>query len=282
MKILPKVHQLKASFQVTPEIERFVYYYLLEGERCYLIDSGVAGCGAQLAAYLSGLGRRMDEVDAIFLTHAHPDHIGGAAEIRRAAGCKVYVGAAEREWVQDIDAQFAARPIPNFYNLAGASVPVDAALEDGARWPLEPGLTLRVIDAAGHSSGSKALLWEEGGVVFTGDAIPLEGDIPIYTGFGQSLATLARLQDLEQAQYYCAAWDACRSRAEALQKIERARVLLEGIGQTVRGLLQSGCPEGEEFFEKACAALGCNGLTANPLFRRSIQATIEEAKQDKA
>ena len=39
-----RVKQIKIDFHVTPEIERFVYVYLIEiGDGCVLIDSGVAG-----------------------------------------------------------------------------------------------------------------------------------------------------------------------------------------------------------------------------------------------
>lgn len=37
------IQQIKIEFNVTPEIKRYVYIYLIVGEHCYLIDSGVAG-----------------------------------------------------------------------------------------------------------------------------------------------------------------------------------------------------------------------------------------------
>ena len=39
-----RVQQIKIDFNVTPEIKRYVYVYLIETEKgCCLIDSGVAG-----------------------------------------------------------------------------------------------------------------------------------------------------------------------------------------------------------------------------------------------
>ena len=38
-----KIHQIKIDFNVTDKIKRYVYVYIVEGEQCYLIDSGVAG-----------------------------------------------------------------------------------------------------------------------------------------------------------------------------------------------------------------------------------------------
>ena len=39
-----KIHQVKINFNVTVEITRFVYVYIIEAEFLYLIDSGVFGC----------------------------------------------------------------------------------------------------------------------------------------------------------------------------------------------------------------------------------------------
>ena len=55
-----------------------------------MIDSGVYGCEKQIEQYLKTIGRNISEIKAIFLTHAHPDHIGTAAWFKENVGCRIY------------------------------------------------------------------------------------------------------------------------------------------------------------------------------------------------
>lgn len=88
-KLCDGLHQLRIDFQVTPEIRRFAYIYLIEGASCYLVDSGVGESEKAIFSYMEGIGRKPEEIKGIFLTHAHPDHIGSAARIKELTGCTV-------------------------------------------------------------------------------------------------------------------------------------------------------------------------------------------------
>ena len=56
MRISDYVHQIRIDFQVTPEVQRYVFVYLLVGEKCCLIDAGVAGSEAVISAYMKNWG----------------------------------------------------------------------------------------------------------------------------------------------------------------------------------------------------------------------------------
>lgn len=107
-----KIHQIRIDFQVTPEIERYVYVYLIEAKNCYLVDSGVYGCEKQILQCLEGIGRTASDIKGIVLTHAHPDHIGSAAWFQEHTDCRIYASAGEKRWIENIDLQFQERPIP--------------------------------------------------------------------------------------------------------------------------------------------------------------------------
>src|SRR5258708_30923934 len=75
---------------------RFVNCYLLEeGGRLTLLDAGFPGYWRSLLRELNAMGRRLEDIDAVLLTHSHPDHCGLAERVRQAAGAGVYAHPLE-------------------------------------------------------------------------------------------------------------------------------------------------------------------------------------------
>lgn len=276
MEVCSNVHQIRIDFRVTDQIKRYVYLYLITGRRCCLIDAGVAGCEDSIIAYMGQIGRSPDEIDALFLTHAHPDHIGGASALRRITGCNVYAPEAEREWIEDIGVQFAERPIPNFYTLAGDSVTVDVPVREGSIIRPAEGVTIRVLNTPGHSAGSVSYVLEEAGAVFTGDAIPAQDDLPILTDISRSMQSILTLQTLEHIRYCCPAWDQIYEGSQITEALRRSKALLNKLKQCVLRVeeLYPDRTEAEKM-ETVKAHMGWRHLASNPLFAASIKACIE-------
>jgi glyoxylase-like metal-dependent hydrolase (beta-lactamase superfamily II)/8-oxo-dGTP pyrophosphatase MutT (NUDIX family) len=161
--------------------------FLLGRGEAVLVDPGspfpeeIAHLEAALAAAAERAGRR---VVAIWLTHHHPDHVGGVAALRQRLGVPVY---AHRET--------AAR-------LAERGIEVDGELADGDERTLagDPPMTLRAVATPGHARGHLSFFEPEERTLVAGDLVssistividPPEGNMDDY------LRSLARARDLE-------------------------------------------------------------------------------------
>jgi glyoxylase-like metal-dependent hydrolase (beta-lactamase superfamily II) len=272
MQISSHIHAVKIPFTVpTPlgAIERFVYVYLICGEQVTLIDSGVAGAEEAIFSFLEAIGRRR-EISRLLLTHSHPDHIGAARAVHAATGCTVLAGEAERGWIEDTERQLTERPVPGFHSLVGGPVAVDSILTAGDRLELDHGLTLEVLATPGHSPGSLSYLLRKEDVLFTGDAVPVPGDMPIYDDFFTSLATLEQLQRLNGVKLLLEAWQE-PSAADPGSRIAAGKSWLLTVDEAVRtGLDAAANPDAMELCRYVAAQLGLSPLAVNPLVARSL------------
>jgi len=71
-------------------VERFVYAYIIDGEKLCLIDTGVAGAETDISIALQKINKKLSDIDIIILTHSHPDHIGAASSIQRQSEAHVW------------------------------------------------------------------------------------------------------------------------------------------------------------------------------------------------
>ena len=262
-----KVRQIKIDFNVTPQIKRYVYVYLIITDTgCYLIDSGVAGSEIMIEKAVIESGYLPSDIKGIFLTHAHPDHIGTAAYFREKYGTVIYASEGERAWIEDIDLQFSQRPIPNFYSLAGSSVAVDYIVKDSDIIVLSDEISVHVIGTPGHSADELSYRIDD--VVFIGDAIPVKGDIPIFIHLEDTKNSLLRLEQLSNVKVFYPAWDQTYSTDMFKRKIDDAKELVEKLEQVVGDLDHS--LTDSELVDLVCQRLNIPMLKNNPLFARTV------------
>lgn len=247
MKINENVHLIRKDFYVTEDIKRYVNIYLITGKYCYLIDSGVSGSETLIAEYLESIGRKMTEIKGVFLTHAHPDHIGAAAKIKRQTGCQIFAPLLGLSWIENIQVQFGERPIPNFFKLLSESVKVDYSLLGGEVIELEEGITITSLFTPGHSQDSMSYIFNDR-TIFTGDAIPAPDDFPIFVNFKECITSIDKIRNMDGIVEYCPAWDKVYNRDEFCEVSLKGRKMLCKLKETV---------------EK---------VDTNPLFMKSIEA----------
>lgn len=278
MQLNEQVHLIRKEFFVTPEVKRYINIYLIVGKYCYLVDSGIAGSHTVIEEYLKSINREMTDIKGIFLTHSHPDHIGAAAEIHRQTNCKIYAPIEELSWIEDIQQQFSERPIPNFYKLLSESVKVSQPLKDGNVIALEDEVEIKALSTKGHSHGSMSYILNDE-VIFTGDAIPLTNDLPIFVDYEKTIKSLDILQNIAGIQFYCPAWDYVYDKNKLDTVIANSKIMLSRLKNAVFQVEiefpQS--PESEKMQEvyKRADMLRFIG---NPLVAKSIEACRKVSK----
>ena len=276
MKLTEGLYCLHLLFQVTPQIERFVNVGVIKGEKLYLVDTGVAGSFDSISGYLDEIGG--GRIGAVLLTHSHPDHIGCAARLKRDSGCRVYGPEAEREWIEDIAVQYKARPIPNFFALAGESVPMDAGVSEGDVLRLEPGVTIEVLETPGHSHGSVSYYWREKKVLFCGDAVPVPGDIPIYVDSAASVRSLEKLLALPDVDFVVPSWAGPCSGEENRERMRHSLAFLRELAGTVERQRQTDSNE-KTLPARVCRELGLDKFVGNPLLERTILTHLPQGNR---
>jgi hydroxyacylglutathione hydrolase len=101
---------------------------------------------------------------AILLTHAHFDHIGAVASLRKEFGLKVYLHPLEHDWLEN--------PLLNGSNILQVTPPIstekaDVSLMEGTLTIGE--FSMEVRHVPGHSPGSMAFLFEK--FIIAGDTL---------------------------------------------------------------------------------------------------------------
>jgi hydroxyacylglutathione hydrolase len=280
MQITPTIHAIRHSFKVpvTPNssIDRFVYSYLIYGETITLIDTGVAGCEVQIFETIRSSGRSPSEIALIILTHSHPDHIGSARAIQRESGCSVAAHPADRAWIEDVDLQNRERPVPGFSTLVGGPVNVDHELNDGDS--IEPDETregeMQVFSTPGHSAGSISLFMHNEGALFSGDAIPIPGDLPVYDDALLSVRSVNKLKTIRGIRVLLSSWDEPRKDGYAYRQMDVALKYLQHIHEVVLDSAGESIPDPMELTIKSAAVLGLPPQAVNPLLARTFAANL--------
>lgn len=189
---------------------RGVNVFLIEADDgLVLVDAGMSWSPPRITEAIYATGRRPQDVTAIIATHAHPDHVGGLAEMARRTDAEVWMHPADAALVRQgiygrrfgpspSAARDVVRRAMNLRPVAkGEPVAVAHEVGDGDELPFDG---LRAVHTPGHTAGHLALLLPRaGGVLFVGDAAaralhvglsPLNEDM---VASGASLAKLARL-----------------------------------------------------------------------------------------
>ena len=180
--------------------------YLVRNEgdhRCMVIDPG-----DDVPSVVKMLEKLSLTPEIVFLTHAHFDHIVGAAHLKKKYNAKIAVSDADSACLYDKSVSII---MPGL-NTKFIETHADELVSPGIWNAL--GMEFTVIAAPGHTKGGLCLLNEENRILFSGDTLfangfgrtdlpggdwaellvslrkllALDEDITVYSGHGDSAA----------------------------------------------------------------------------------------------
>jgi len=121
--------------------------------------------GDNIDQILAVLAKHGLKVKAIVITHAHIDHIGGAAKLKSATGAPVHMNASDRELYDGLDAQAAWLQMKTPEKTS-----IDMEARDGDTLRLGDAV-FHVLHTPGHTQGSISLWIPEENKLIAGDTL---------------------------------------------------------------------------------------------------------------
>lgn len=167
---------MKTEVHLIPILHDNYVFVVCRDDEAVVIDPGEA------KPVIEFLQQKDLHLKAVLITHHHPDHIGGLAELRQQFGMTVYAPKANREQIS----------------------PVDFFVEDQQILKLL-GLHFRVIATPGHTLGH-VVYWEEEMLwLFSGDVVFGLGCGRLFEGsYEQAFSTLGKIKSLpDETNLFC-------------------------------------------------------------------------------
>ncbi|QCB98636.1 MBL fold metallo-hydrolase [Arthrobacter sp. PAMC25564] len=205
-----KVHPL-----VSPWGRFGLYSFFIDAPEPAIVDTGIASSPAEgMVPALEKLGRRIEDVRWILLTHGHIDHLGGAHALWELTGrrARVVIHEADApllrsrrahvEQYVDVRQQYLNNPDAVQEQTRTANQVISGEMEPtllvkgGETLSLGGDVSVSVHHLPGHTAGSVAYVVDGQASVFVGDAAQIHGAANGFPGYEDPAAYRASLQYL--------------------------------------------------------------------------------------
>ena len=213
--------------------------YLLSGDELTLVDTGMPGEAEGVIESITKIGRRCEDLNYILITHAHMDHMGSVAALKKVSGAKVVASTREVAYIEGLRKTWTMGReglagkvfrgvlfLMETFSFGYEPVSVDIPCQGGEVIDCFGGIT--VISSPGHSPGSLSFYQGERRIIFTGDALSGVPQLKLPPRLGcadyrEALASVKRIAELD--------YDICL--------FGHGAPLKKGASQAVRGLLKT-------------------------------------------
>ncbi len=160
--------------------------YLMSLDELILIDTGAGWSVENILNNINKLGINCGNLNKILLTHCHIDHIGGAPEMRRRFGSKIYIHQLDALPLENGDPILTAA---SWYQTSFPPTPVDVKFSLKEEILTFGDQKVICVHTPGHTPGSICIYLDKDGkrILFAQD---LHG--PILKEFGSNLENYGR------------------------------------------------------------------------------------------
>ena len=216
--------------------------YLLVGDDLTLVDTGLPGEGDSVIAGIEKIGRQPDELNHILITHAHMDHMGSLAALKKVSGAQVIASSKEVDYIEGLKKTWTMGReglggklfkgvlyLLETFSFNYEPVPVDMPCQGGEVIDCFGGI--QVIASPGHSPGSLSYYQRERRMLFTGDALSGAPQLQLPPRLGcadyrAALTSVGKLAELDVA--ICLFGHGSPLKTGASQGMKQ---LLKGVGE---------------------------------------------------
>ncbi|ACL38768.1 beta-lactamase domain protein [Pseudarthrobacter chlorophenolicus A6] len=179
-----------------------LYSFYIDAPEPAIVDTGIASSPEEgMVPALEAIGRRIEDVRWILLTHGHIDHIGGAHALWELTGrrAKVVIHEADAAMLRSrrahVEEYLAGRgkylqePDGEAKQVAATIAVISGEMEPsmlvrgGETLSLGGDVTVSVHSIPGHTAGSVAYVLDGQGDAFVGDAVQVHGAANGFPGF---------------------------------------------------------------------------------------------------
>ncbi|MGW0802491.1 MBL fold metallo-hydrolase [Nonomuraea sp. NPDC002799] len=278
-----------------------LYSFFIDAPEPAIVDTGIASSPAEgMAPALAAIGRRIEDVRWILLTHGHIDHVGGAHALWELTGrrARVVIHEADAPMVRSrrahVDEYLHGRG--RYLNDPEGAAKVTAAagavisgemepamlLNGGETLSLGGDVTVSVHAIPGHTPGSVAYVIDGQRSVFAGDAVQVHGAANGFPGYADPVAYRAGLRFLRDeirplhlylghpyrgvdGVPYGVELDAVQARAALQQSLD----IEAGVGEAARRCLQDGLRETDSPYSPFAPVAESLGYTGDPTLEPS-------------
>ncbi len=168
-------------------------YIIDAGENLFMIDCGSGVNAERIVQNMKDDGLEVNKLKALFLTHCHLDHAGGAHYFEKEHGVDIFIAVEEMGLLLSGTEQEIGLESAKDYGIYGNDVSFTNCrkaipIEDGNEYNLGA-LSLRAISVPGHSLGSMCFRVTGNNLdaLFTGDTTFANGVIGLLNLEGSSL-----------------------------------------------------------------------------------------------